>query len=88
MAGRQGSGTDVVIEQVSEAPAPSESERVAFVARLAAFRHSLREIEQEMLDALVGAAIVGHDAQDVARYWISPRADPPGVVDSTETEAQ
>jgi len=76
-----------VMQQMSKAPGPSESERVAFAARLAEFRDTLPASEREMLDALVGAAIIGQDPGTVARYWIGPRADRSDAADRTEAEA-
>lgn len=64
---------------MSYTEAPSESERRTFVAKLAEFRNTLRVAEQEMLDALVGAAVTGRPPRDLARYWIAPRRDPPDV---------
>ena len=76
-----------VMQQTSQAPGPSERERTAFVARLAEFRALLPASERQMLDALVGAAIVGRDPEHLARYWISPRAHQVDAADSAEAEA-
>ena len=54
---------------------PSESERRTFVAKLAEFRNTLRVAEQEMLDALVGAAVMKRTPHELERYWIGPRRD-------------
>ena len=74
-------------QQMLELPGPSERVRIAFVARVAVFRNTLPLIEQQMLDALVSAAIAGHDPGEVARYWISLRIDSTDPADSTEVEA-
>jgi hypothetical protein len=69
---------------VPEEQLPSESERRAFVAKLAEFRNTLRNVEQEMLDALVGAAVTGRAPQDLTHFWIGPRLDPADPVGDGE----
>lgn len=69
---------------VPDAQLPSESERRAFVAKLAEFRNTLRNVEQEMLDSLVGAAVTGRAPQDLTHFWIGPRLDPAEPVDEGE----
>jgi hypothetical protein len=66
---------------------PSESERITFVAKLAEFRNTLRLVEQDMLDALVGAAVAGRAPQELARYWIGPRLDPSDTPGGSERGA-
>jgi hypothetical protein len=51
--------------------APSEAQRTAFVAKLNQFRRGLDENEQQMLDALVGAARQAHEQHDVEVYWFN-----------------
>ena len=67
-----------------EAQLPSESERRAFVAKLAEFRNTLRNVEQEMLDSLVGAAVTGRAPQELTHFWIGPRLDPTDTVGDAE----
>jgi hypothetical protein len=81
------SAVKTVMQQMSNAPGPSERERTAFVARLAEFRDRLPASERQMLDALVGAAIAGRAPEDLARYWISLRVQPVDAADSTAAEA-
>jgi hypothetical protein len=57
------------------------------VAKLAEFRNTLRTVEQEMLDALVGAAVAGRAPEELARYWIGPRLEPSDERDGAEAGA-
>ncbi len=61
---------------MTDTPIPSESERRAFVVKLAEFRSTLCAAQQRMLDALVGAAVVGRGPEEIVAYWISPRHHP------------
>ncbi len=56
---------------MSAAEVPSEAARQAFKAKLRQFRDTLNASEQQMLDALVTAAVVGREPEDVAPYWFS-----------------
>ena len=72
---------------MSDAHAPTDAERKAFVQRLKQIRATLNPDEQRMLDALVETARRAHAQGDVQVYWMDgawnnpgyPSTNPPGT---------